>query len=267
MLLLIPVTLVVLLVAVSLVHLEGGGDTTRILIMCTDPVLQAEASGLYKGPPPQRSDVMFVLEINEKERKVNCTQIPRDTMAYICPQSGLDKVNVSISIAGASRSRDVVGSLIGARINHYIVVSIPDFLQFIKIIGGVTITVGSAEGLAKEATKPASIGQKSQNPVLLKDWDALDYVMSRPGSDMDREKRQHEFLGAINSQCSRLGVSEMCRLAAWAWNLDGDISPVQMARYGRSLLKSRREVRTLGISSIYLNGTSYLLAATPDQGS
>jgi len=47
---------------------------------------------------------------------------------------------------------------------------------------------------------------------------------------------------------------------------DGDLSPVQMARHGRLFLSGRWEFRSLDTCSLYLNGTSYVIAVKQDQG-
>ncbi len=260
-----PVAVAILFVVVSIVQMEGGSDTTRILIMCTDLRGPLITSGPADKISHYRSDIMLIVEIREKEKRIVVTQVPRDTMAYICPELGLDKVNSSVFLAGARESRDVVGKLMGNEIQHYIVLSVPESLQFVKIIGGITIPTDSGGGLTSGDPKSVSSDQNGQKSILLKDQAALDYVMIRPGSDVEREKNQQQFLKALIKQCRKLNAEQVCRLALWAWNQDGDMSPVQMARYGRLFLRSDREFRSLDTSALYLNGTSYLLAVKQDQ--
>jgi len=180
----IPVALAVLFVIAFIVQMEPCTDTTRILVMCTD---------LRESPDqPQhyRSDLILIIEAREKDHKILITQVPRDTIAFICPQLGLDKVNCSVFLAGARGSRDVVGQLMGNKIQHYIVVRMPEFLQFAKIIGGITITTDSSGGSTGGDPKSAASGQNVRKPIVLRDKAALDYVMSRPGSDLERQKNQ-----------------------------------------------------------------------------
>ncbi len=253
-----PLPLGLLFLALLGIQMMRCPGTTRILVMCIDDV---DTLGLDPKRPVYLSDVMLVVETHVSQHEVVCTQVPRDTLAYICPQLGFDKVNTGIAVAGADKDRAIVGSLISRRIDRYVVIRTRDFQRFFQIFGDIQVPAGSYDLSANTASEKASRGTINNQLVVLKGMDIVHYAIDRTNTDVERRQRQKVLMNAVIDRRKQMGVAEFSRLIAWTWNLDSDISLIQMAQIGRLCSKSRFEFRTLPTGSIYLNGAADLLSS------
>ncbi len=215
---------------------------------------------LYEGAPSQTSDAMMVVEVDRKKRKVVIQRVPRDTMAYISRRLGWDKVNMSISEVGAKRTRSVAGRLLGCKIDHYVVLTIPEFLRLFEIIGGVAVPAGKLESLPIVSPQDPGEAPREKGDFVLKGYDALRFVMERIGSDAERLERQEIFISSFVNQRKRISPVKAIKLAIWVRKLDMDMSLIQAARCAWLILASDREFRTIPTAEIYLNCRAYVVS-------
>lgn len=254
------VVITVAFLVIALVQWFRVPAVIRILVLCMDRALSGDKI-LYEGFPSQCSDVMLVLEVDRRMRTTRFRQIPRDTMAYVGPELGWDKINMSIAQVGARGTCDVVGGLLNCRIDRYAVLTIPDFLQFMSIVSGKTAT--PLGDLSWSITGPSISAQQAKQAVLSPE-EALRFVMQRVGSDIERQERHKVFLSQILPRASGLSLGKLCRLIIWARRLAMNISIMQATRYGWMILHSNHEFEMIPTAPIYLNSFSYVLPCFQD---
>ena len=95
-----------------------------------------------KGETMARSDTIMLARIDKKEKKVAVVSIPRDTKIPV-PGSAIPKINHACAIGGPELSSQVVGKLMGIKVDYYILTNFDGFKDIINTLGGVTIDVDS----------------------------------------------------------------------------------------------------------------------------
>lgn len=133
-----------------------------------------------------RSDATMVVHIDADRERAYVVSIPRDSYVPIHDKIGeqrdIAKINSALSIYGPSGALSTVENFAGQRIDHLAMVDWDGFEDITDALGGVTVTVP---------------GQGKQQ---LDGLEALDYVGERkrlPNGDLDRAKRQQNFLRAL----------------------------------------------------------------------
>ncbi|KDN85003.1 LCP family protein [Kitasatospora cheerisanensis] len=141
----------------------------------------------------QRSDTMMLMHISADRKSVSVVSIPRDTWVPV-PGHGKAKINAAYSWGGPALMVQTVQDLTHIRIDHLAVIDWNGFRALTDAVGGVDITVPrtiEAKGDAREWTA----GTHHMDGA-----EALLYVRERhglPNGDLDRTKRQQNFLRAL----------------------------------------------------------------------
>jgi LCP family protein required for cell wall assembly len=166
--------------------------------------------------PGKRSDTTIVLHISAGNGHATLISIPRDSYVQIprCRQPGgkvsqpfTSKFNAAFSVGGASCTIATVQHLTGLKIDHYAVVDFVGFERIVEALGGVRMCVAHPLRDPKR-TDPATgqpIGSGLNLPagknVEINGAQALALMRARyglgDGSDLDRIKRQQQFIGAM----------------------------------------------------------------------
>ncbi|WP_441245811.1 LCP family protein [Kitasatospora sp. McL0602] len=159
-----------------------------------------------KGPAWQygaaRSDTMMLMHLSADRKSVSVVSIARDTWVDI-PGHGKAKINAAYSWGGPALMTQTVQDLTGIRIDHVAVIDWNGFTALTDAVGGVDITVPK--------TIPAVGGAREWDAgsYHLGGADALLYVRERhglPNGDLDRTKRQQNFLRALMKQTLSSGT-------------------------------------------------------------
>ncbi|KIQ63984.1 lytR family regulatory protein [Kitasatospora griseola] len=141
----------------------------------------------------QRSDTMMLMHISADRKSVSVVSIPRDTWVSV-PGHGKAKINAAYSWGGPALMVQTVQDLTRIRIDHLAVIDWNGFRALTDAVGGVDITVPrtiEAKGDAREWLA----GTHHMDGA-----EALLYVRERhglPNGDLDRTKRQQNFLRAL----------------------------------------------------------------------
>lgn len=104
-----------------------------------------------------RTDVIFVVHFDSKDKKLSLVSVPRDTRVYICDEAKavMDaadrwypdycKINEVHSYAGSESGTECavyqLEELLGIDIDHYIKINIEGFRAVVDMIGGVEVDV------------------------------------------------------------------------------------------------------------------------------
>ncbi|GLW54037.1 LCP family protein [Kitasatospora phosalacinea] len=141
----------------------------------------------------QRSDTMMLMHISADRKSVSLVSIPRDTWVPV-PGHGKAKINAAYSWGGPALTIQTVQDLTRIKIDHIAVIDWNGFRALTDAVGGVDITIPrtiEAKGDAREWLA----GTHHMDGA-----EALLYVRERhglPNGDLDRTKRQQNFLRAL----------------------------------------------------------------------
>ncbi|MFJ4671605.1 LCP family protein [Kitasatospora purpeofusca] len=167
-----------------LVGLDARSDTPTTGSAAKAPAWQAGAA---------RSDTMMLLHLSDDRSSATLVSLPRDTWVPI-PGHGEAKLNAAYSWGGPALMTETVQNLTGIRIDHLAVIDWNGFRALTDAVGGVDITVPrTIEGVGEARAWEAGTHHMDGATALL-------YVRERyglPGGDLDRTKRQQNFLRAL----------------------------------------------------------------------
>jgi len=156
---------------------------------------------------PARSDALMLVRITADRRHAYVVSLPRDSWVNI-PGHGMDKVNAAYAYGGQTLAVRTVERLTKVRVDHVAVVDMAGFRELTDALGGVVLTV------PEDVTDPHFVsfaaGTRRFDGAA-----ALAYVRERQGlprGDLDRVRRQQEFLKAVLQQLAQ--ENDPLRLAA-----------------------------------------------------
>ncbi|MEN6391822.1 MAG: LCP family protein [Syntrophomonas sp.] len=171
----------------SIMEMVSQGKVVNILIMGIDARDMSANS---------RSDTMILASIDTKNKKVVMVWIPRDTR--IEPSAGKQvKINSINLTKGPEGSCQVVGDLLGTKVDYYVITNFWGFEKIIDTLGGVTIDVETDfKHYDPDPYLNINIPKGTQR---LNGENALKYVRYRggPTADIGRTQRQAKFLKAL----------------------------------------------------------------------
>jgi len=90
-----------------------------------------------------RTDTLFVLTLDLKNKKATMLSIPRDTYAHIVGTKNdwHFKINAAYTTGGPERTVATVNEFLGTSANHYMVLNIDATKKMVDAIGGVDVNV------------------------------------------------------------------------------------------------------------------------------
>ena len=165
------------------------------------------------------TDTIIIVHVATDGRTARMVSIPRDSYVEI-PGYRRNKINAAYAdgyydsgatspaarrTAGASELVAAVKQLTGVTIDHYVQVGFAGFVDIVKAIGDIPVT------LCHSVDDPNSGFHMSAGPHLLDPQQALEFVRQRHnlpgvGDDIGREQRQRYFLTAASRKVLSAGV-------------------------------------------------------------
>ncbi|WP_227394318.1 LCP family protein [Jeotgalibacillus aurantiacus] len=147
-----------------------------------------------------RSDVMILATLNNEEKTVKLTSIPRDTLAYIDEVGYEDKINHAHAFGGPRASMESVEDLLGVPVDYYVRLNFYAFMDVVDALGGVEVEVPFTM-YEQDSSDQANAIVLEEGRQTLKGEEALAFVRSRhQDSDIARGERQQEVMEAILSE-------------------------------------------------------------------
>ncbi len=155
----------------------------------------------------QRSDTLMLMHVNKAGDKAYLISIPRDSYVPVPPagpwNGGRTKINAAFSFGGARHVVKTVEGFSDVKIDHVVLINFAGFKQMTDAVGGVDVVVNKTTyDPETKATFKAGVNHLNGSEALL-------YVRQRkglPGGDLDRAKRQQQFLRALLSATAAKGT-------------------------------------------------------------
>jgi LCP family protein required for cell wall assembly len=179
----------------------GGGPGENVLILGVDT-----RQGWTQGQ--SRSDTIMLVHINAAHTRAAVVSFPRDSYVYIPPvpgkwAGGRTKINAAYAWGGAPLVVQVLNHLTGVTVDHVVRADFAAVRSLTDIVGGVDISVRRTVTDKRTGyTFPAGINHLDGHLAEI-------YVRQRyglPNGDFDRVKRQQQFLHALASKITSMGV-------------------------------------------------------------
>lgn len=161
-----------------------------------------------------RSDVIMILSIDYKNRKIKLSSIMRDMYVYI-ENHGMDKINHAYSYGGPQLAIKTLNQNFGTDIKEFVAI---DFLSLEKLIddmGGIPINVETREipSINRNIDELAEMAGREANHVVEGGLQVLDGQQSVAYSrvrdvgngDFERTERQREVLSEMFNRVRSAG--------------------------------------------------------------
>jgi LCP family protein required for cell wall assembly len=183
------------------------GAGTTFLLVGLDARSEVATTGKDAKAPAwkagaQRSDTMMLLHISADRKSAAIISIARDTLVDV-PGHGKAKINAAYSWGGPALMVETVQDLTHIRVDHIAVIDWNGFRALTDAVGGVDITIPQTIEARGDARRwDAGTHHMSGDQALL-------YVRERyglPNGDLDRTKRQQNFLRALMLQTMNAGT-------------------------------------------------------------
>ncbi len=153
------------------------------------------------GTDIQRSDVMKLVSLNFKQKKIKITSLQRDNLVYIPMQEKYDKLNHGYRDDGAKGALSAINYNFDLNVTQYVKFSFDSVVQIVNMIGGVSINLNGAEA--------ASLGLPL-GVQILNGEEALAYSRIRNiDSDYGRMQRQNNVINSILASMSGKSAFEL----------------------------------------------------------
>ncbi len=272
---LVGMFLLAIMVAVagfSLGRSQQGGSSGGILgVSAKNNIVHVMLLGVdSRKDDVGRSDTMMVTALDEDKGKAALLSVPRDTRVSI-DGHGYEKINHAYAYGGHKLSQKSVESLLGVKIDHYIIINTTAFERIIDAMGGVDIDVEKRMHYEDPWDDNGGLvidlypGEQHMDGKK-----AIQYVRYRDGEgDIGRIGRQQKFVKAC---LSKLISAEMLpRLPKFIEEVSSAISTDMSVPELLSFAKQMKTIHDNGLSAqmvpgqpAYLQDVSYWIPDITD---
>lgn len=112
-----------------------------MLLLGTDASLEREEDPTYAES--FRTDTIVLARVDPVSKKVTLVSLPRDTRIDM-EENGIQKLNATYAIGGASAAVEEVSDLSGVGISHFCLVDMDGLKQVVDALGGIEVDVPMA---------------------------------------------------------------------------------------------------------------------------
>ena len=198
------------------VHFDSLAETVpgarvNILVMGLDaPMNQAGQIvpdfDIHKGWR-SRTDTMMLFSLDARAKEVGLISLPRDSRVLIAGREelGPDKLGHAYAYGGPDMAVATVSRVLGLPVHYYVTVNSGGVASIIDLLGGVELYVES-DMHYHDPYQNLNIDLK-QGLQLLDGDKAVQYMRFRkPGTDIERIRRQQRLVAALKEQVFQLGT-------------------------------------------------------------
>ena len=126
------------------------------------------------------TDVMLLISLNRRTRKITMTSFMRDMWLYIPPCNYSDRLNAAYYAGGPEYLEETIESYFGVAIDRYVIVTFNQFIDIVETLGGLDLYVTPDEANGYQSANPYGDNTRGmQNPL-----DEQNYILGNPkGTD------------------------------------------------------------------------------------
>ncbi|TFE03974.1 LCP family protein [Jeotgalibacillus salarius] len=179
-------------------------DNVSVLFLGVDGSdVRESAEGFENGTT--RTDAIILATLNNDDKSVKLTSIPRDTLAYIPEVDYQDKINHAHAFGGPRASMEAVEELLDIPVDYYVRMNFYAFMDVVDALNGVEVDVPfNMYEMDSNDQKNAIYLPEGRQSV--DGEEALAFVRSRHmDSDIARGERQQEVIDAILDKAKSAG--------------------------------------------------------------
>lgn len=217
---------------------------------------------------PRRTDTMFVVHYNYKDKKYDVISIPRDTKVQI---NGKDqKVNAAHAIGKIPLAVKTVEKLLNIKIDHYVKIDTVGFRKFIDTIGGIDVIV-DRDMVYDDPSQDLHINlNQSDQPQHLNGSEAEGFIRWRKNNngggyaegDIGRIKHMQGFFSTIVDKLQSPTIITKIPgiLSIFPKYVETDLNATDIMKFAMSLVKTQKEnikYHVVPGEAKYENGISY----------
>lgn len=150
------------------------------------------------------TDVMMLVSIDQKNKKIRLSSFMRDSYTYLDGFDRWAKLNAACANGGPAYLVETIENNYKIEINGYVLVDFDSFKEVIDVVGGVSVDV--PEHVAK------FIGIPSGKNVLLNGEQALKFSRVRysdANGDISRTARQRQVINSLINKCKGASISQI----------------------------------------------------------
>lgn len=154
------------------------------------------------GRNTHRSDVMKVISLDFKSKKIKITSLQRDNLVYIPMQKKYDKLNLAYEYNGTEGALSAINYNFDLDITKYVSFSFDSVVHIVDVLGGIEISLTSEEA--------SHLGFATAGIYTLDGAKALSYSRIRKiDSDYGRMQRQNKVINAVLASVSGKSAFEL----------------------------------------------------------
>lgn len=163
------------------------------------------------GEARARSDSMILVSVNTEKRTIYMAHFMRDTYVQIPGGYKDNRLNVAYRFGGTELMNEAFAINFGVYIDGNMEVDFANFEKIVDTLGGVDMTLTSAEAAYVNAAIGASLSTGYNH---LNGREALSYARIRKlDSDFGRTNRQYKVLSSILNSLKNISITEAIDLA------------------------------------------------------
>lgn len=206
----------------------------------------------YQDQDKGRTDVLMLLALNPKTKKVAMLSIPRDTKVFLPLQQHEDKINAAYAYDDIEGTVETVQNFLNIPVDYYIKTGVKGFTDVIDALGGVTVNVPFD---FKQADLYRNYVRFHKGPMHLTGRQTLAFVQMRyddPENDFGRQKREQEVLRAIADQA--LSLNTIAKANNIIETIGSNVQTNIKINEFLGLRNFYKEINTNGITKLKLEG-------------
>ncbi len=155
---------------------QNPGDELNFLMLGTDAMDSASDKS-------KRSDVMMIVNVDIKNKKVNMMSIPRDSRVHVDGYDGYRKINSAYAHGGAELALKTVNDTFGINLDKYVVVDYKFVMDVVDKLGGIDVDIPIDMDYEDPWDDPPLIIHLKAGPQTLNGEDTIRFLRFRKNSD------------------------------------------------------------------------------------
>lgn len=183
------------------------GALTFLVVGSDSRAASSSSAAERKLAGGQRTDTIMLVHLQRDQKHGYVVSIPRDSFVYVPPGpgwlGGRAKINAAYLYGGLPLLVQTVEEFTKARVDHVIVIDFGGIERVVDAVGGIDVTV------TKTVRDSQTKARFTKGVNHLDGKKAVNYVRQRyglPVGDLDRIKRQHQFLFALLNKAGSTGT-------------------------------------------------------------